>query len=258
MKSLHSGLASQTNCANRTLNQHRSRLKLTCPPSLLKTCYQRINRPMSKDMINLEESVGPTMRELIHPFLKPTLTENDELLSNITHFGRNRITQVLSRSTDKLAQLGVRPQPVQTKILVPMLNACALEDDEDMLEIWENLLASSACENSVPPVFVRILSTLSSEEARLLSALKRLQITLPNKSRPCVKVMEFRLSSMATAEAFHRCILSLFQLGLVEVIFDTKLGAYPHKPPIQDINFICTTPFADEFLKACTQPSEKS
>jgi hypothetical protein len=197
------------------------------------------------------------LRKLILPFLKPVVSEFGGLFGDLAHLGRERIMKVLTSSKAKLAESGLEPQQVQTKTLVPLLQACALEDDENMIELWANLLASAASADSIPPVFVQTLSALSPDEARLLDALKKQQMELPRKSKPCIKVEEFRLSAPSPPQVFQRSIISLFRLGLVEMVFDAQLmGGYPHWPPIKDINFIGTTPFADEFLAACTRPPE--
>jgi hypothetical protein len=199
------------------------------------------------------------LRKLILPFLKPAATEVGGLFGDLARLARERIIKVLTSANSKLAQAGLKPQPIQTKTFVPMLQACALEDDEDMIERWANLLASAAIDKSVSQAFVQTLSLISPEEARLLDALTKAQKPVPPKlTKPSVNVKDFRLSTSLPPLVFTKTIVTLFHLGLVQMVFpDQLVGGFPHHPPINDGSLIGTTIFCDEFLAACTRPPVK-
>jgi hypothetical protein len=205
------------------------------------------------------EAMTREIRKLIHPLLKPFVVQAGGLLGDMAQLGRERIMKVVTRSKEKLAESGLEPQPVQTKTLLPLLQACALEDDEAMIEMWANLLAFAASAKSVPPAFVQTLAVLSPDEARLLNALVQVQRPdPPRRSRPAVNVKAFRLSTSLPQPAFNKIVVTLFHLGLVHMGFpDGIILGFPQFPPIEDGSLICTTPFCDEFLAACTQPSVK-
>jgi len=212
---------------------------------------------MSKDLMGHGEAAKSAevmtreLRKLILPFLKPVVSELGVLFGDLAH---ERIMEVLTRSTQKLAQSGLKPQPVQTKILVSMLQACVLEDDEEMVELWANLLTSAASAVSIPPVFVQTLSTLSPVEARLLDALRKQQAKLPKTGWMGMIVKDLRLSSQLVPQVFRRSILSLNRSELVRMFFDANFSFAPpvFLTEVRDDYFIGTAPFGDEFLAACT------
>jgi hypothetical protein len=64
-------------------------------------------------------------------------------------------------------------KPVPRKILVPALEKASLEDSEDqnMIDLWANLLASAAQAVTVQPRFVGILEELAGTQAKCLERL---------------------------------------------------------------------------------------
>lgn len=199
------------------------------------------------------ELITRELRQLIHPFLKPTVEEVGGLFGDLAHLGRERILKVLKKSQERLANSGIEPKPVELKTLVPMLQSCALEDDEDMAKRWANLLASAASADSIPPLFVEILSRLSPVEARLLDLVAHNQSSSAKQSRPYVNISAAREMSSLSPQRFKTAILALFQLGLVQWIHPggSPIGGPVHWPPVQDDNYASTTILADEFLAAC-------
>jgi Abortive infection alpha len=75
----------------------------------------------------------------------------------------------------ELETSGLRPIPL--KILVPLLEKGSQEeaDDDFMIDMWANLLASAASSTEVQPRFVGIIGELNGHQARLLQfiALKK-------------------------------------------------------------------------------------
>jgi hypothetical protein len=216
---------------------------------------------MPKDILGIGQSMEAAelmtreLRQLMLLFLQPTVSEAGGLLGDVAHLGRVRILKVLTRSKEKLAQSGLEPQPVQRKTLLPLLHACALEDDDDMLEFWSNLLASAASGDSISPLFVQTLSALSPEDARLLDSLRKLQRKFPTSDEIGMKIDEFRLLAKLSPDEYRRRVLILFQLGLVGSAFERPgIGTGAHYPPIYKNGCVSTTPFGDEFLAACTRP----
>jgi hypothetical protein len=73
----------------------------------------------------------------------------------------------------KLETSGLRPIPL--KILVPLLEKGSQEeaDDDFMIDMWANLLASAASSTEVQPRFVGIIGELNGHQARLLQFIAR-------------------------------------------------------------------------------------
>ncbi len=66
-------------------------------------------------------------------------------------------------------------KPVPTKLLIPLLEASSLEDpdDEEMHDLWANLLASASSKANVQPRFAGILKELQGRQAKLLEKIAR-------------------------------------------------------------------------------------
>jgi hypothetical protein len=83
-----------------------------------------------------------------------------------------RAQQLGARATAMLTAVGREPQPVEPKLLVPLVQAAGLETDETLAERWAALLANAADPArslSIVPAYTEILRQLSPNEAQLLS-----------------------------------------------------------------------------------------
>jgi hypothetical protein len=80
------------------------------------------------------------------------------------------VQKLLKKANEQLASQQQTPQPVPTKIVVPLLENASQEelDDEFMVDRWAALLVSSTKEGSIPPYFVGLLRDLNSRQGRLL------------------------------------------------------------------------------------------
>jgi hypothetical protein len=82
----------------------------------------------------------------------------------------NNLVAVVARAKQKLKDKGVEPSEVPLKIIHPLLEASALEEEPDLQELWANLLAGAAS-RTMPflPAYIDILRHLSTEEVRFLT-----------------------------------------------------------------------------------------
>jgi hypothetical protein len=67
--------------------------------------------------------------------------------------------------------VGREPQPVEPKILLPLVQAASLEADETLVEKWAALLANAADPTQkakVQPSFVEAVRQLTPADAQLL------------------------------------------------------------------------------------------
>jgi hypothetical protein len=63
------------------------------------------------------------------------------------HYGKlalERAQQIGNKAIGYLAAVGREPQPVEPKLLLPLVQAAALETDETLAEKWAALLANAA------------------------------------------------------------------------------------------------------------------
>jgi Abortive infection alpha len=218
---------------------------------------------MVTDVTGIAKAVKPitsTVGKLLYLFLRPAATEGGRWLGDLVRIAReSTVEKVMAKAKAKLEAANIEIRRVPPKVFIPLAEACSLEDEEDMIDRWANLLAAAASPNSIPPLFVKTLSDLSPDDARLLEALKKSQKLLPKSKIPGIKVPEFRASIQKSPEAFTRSVLCLFQLGLIENLRDGgSIGGPRSRPPIKDYDFMSTSAFGDAFLEACTPPSKFS
>lgn len=78
--------------------------------------------------------------------------------------------RLFKRACEIAAEHGIEPQEVPKRTLLPILQSGSLEEEPDMAERWAHLLANAAGNpDSVPPMFPRILTELSPQEAAILA-----------------------------------------------------------------------------------------
>lgn len=106
---------------------------------------------------------------------KPSLNQVGEILGDQLRYLRlKRALTILKNAQSKLADSGLEGVGINLKLLVPMLEAASLEDDEDIQEMWTNLLANAASEDSdlqVEPAYVDILRQLSDIDVWMMAFL---------------------------------------------------------------------------------------
>lgn len=82
------------------------------------------------------------------------------------------LIEIAKRAKHRLATEGRIEKPVPNKFLIPFLEKASCENEEDLLQIWSNLLASeSKASSSSNIMIVDALAKMTSEEAKLLSDL---------------------------------------------------------------------------------------
>ena len=186
------------------------------------------------------------------------------------HYGKlalERAQQLGAKATALLAQVGREPQPVEPKLLLPLVQAASLETDEALAEKWAALLANAADPAqrvAVQPGFAEVLRQLASLDARVLSVLADIklepQIHLPNLIPVFVIQDAFK---PATKQDLDLSISNLTRLGLTltagqqPIIESTALVTAP--PGLSTvgpgIDHVRLTPFGRAFLQACTAPT---
>src|ERR1041384_1666950 len=85
------------------------------------------------------------VRELIHKFLSPATEEAGQMFADRTRVARlTNIAKLLTRSKERLDRAGVHINPVALKTFLPILEGCSLEEDDNMVDKWSNLLSAAA------------------------------------------------------------------------------------------------------------------
>jgi hypothetical protein len=124
------------------------------------------------------EQATDVLRKESETFLNAVLGEPAKALGGLIADRINarrhaNLVTITVEAKRKLDAAGVSPREVPLKIIHPMIEAASLEEDPDMQTRWANLLANAAdpYAEALPPSFPRILSEMSSREARFLDRL---------------------------------------------------------------------------------------
>ena len=114
---------------------------------------------------------------------------------------------------------------MRSKVLLPILENCSIEDEEDMHDRWHNLLANAAAgsvEDGVLPAFAEILKQLTSVEAYLI---ERAATAREYHLGPALKA-HFREAFPGVEDSRYRIAIdTLLQQRLLEEQVEYKSGA---------------------------------
>jgi len=131
----------------------------------------------------------------------------------------------------------------KASVIIPAIESASNETDENLREIWSNLLANEMLDGQVHPEFPKVLSRLSSHDAATLSQIAEYSY------KPHVKL---------AAKAFATSI-SVAGLGIVGMFEDPSDFSKEH---LQRLGLITKesgkwflTLFGEEFVKSVTDPS---
>lgn len=111
----------------------------------------------------------------IAPLIKGTLEQGIGIFQDkLSYIRWERLNRFIEKSNDKMMQLGIDEiqTPVPLKFMIPLLQGATLEEDDDLQDIWVNLLVNSICNEGIElkRVYIDILERLSPLEAKILNA----------------------------------------------------------------------------------------
>lgn len=214
--------------------------------------------------VNIKSSTVEKGLELATDFLKNLVgkpaQEIGELMSDRVKLWRLK-NQI--RNLERVKQIchkeGIPVQKVNMKVLVPYLEGVSLEEDEDLQELWANLLANyiDKEKNLITHVYPSILAQLSTQEIKLLEHFVT-SFNLPVKNK---KTHETWKKSVKEIE-----LRNLIRLGLIEPKLnlwvpissklDTEQERYPRVFQNAPDSYALTN-FGEDFYYACTRKSRQ-
>lgn len=170
--------------------------------------------------------------------------------------------KILAKAQKYAAEADFDPKVVKMNVLVPLLEAGSLEEDEAMADRWAALLANAAGNKSdspgVPPSFPEVLRQLAPKDAAILDAIFDVATRFPRSEwvqRGAV-VQQVRDTFSLDDYSFAITKQNLVRLGLCAAPasgFDFTDGDYLY--PVVNAEVICLTEFGHAFVSACRAPS---
>lgn len=160
--------------------------------------------------------------------------------------------QVGSRAAALLATVGREPQPVEPKLLIPLVQAAALETDETLTANWAALLANAADPEqhvTVQPGFAEVLRQLMPIDVLLLDSLY-------NSPEGSGLLTGQRMLKQFNGPGMDYASVTLSVDNLIRLHLcggSTQKAALFSNPDRPDT--IAATPFGRQFMQACSAPA---
>src|ERR1700682_4242978 len=89
------------------------------------------------------------------------------LKDSVRVYRAQRAYRLAEKLTDFCERKGIQPQRIPLRILLPVLDAASVEDDETLHSMWANILSAAAIPGSKPKpysAFIEVLKQMSREE----------------------------------------------------------------------------------------------
>lgn len=198
-----------------------------------------------------------SLRKLIAPFSDPVLKELGAYIAGRIQFiNFKRSIYVLEQAKTLLADLKITPNPVELKILIPIIETAGLEDDEDLIIKWAGLLASASAGGEILPSYTRILAELSVDEVKILDFLfhNSERLYQINEEVYGIGLMTLNEFSNLSLKEYSIRILNLDRLGLIQPLMTggLRLGLRYNMNSNSDI--VGLTQLGYSFVQACNGP----
>jgi hypothetical protein len=171
-----------------------------------------------------------------------------------------RAQQLGQQAHNLLTAVGREPQPVEPKLLVPLVQAAALETDESLADKWAALLANAADPArrvAVQPGFAGVLRELTPVEAQILERIYANVTagTFHAGAEPDSVIVDAYEKELNLSSAdFEVCMDNLIRLrlcGLRTKPFNINQLSVALTPA----TWVVPTRFGQAFLLACTPPA---
>jgi hypothetical protein len=178
------------------------------------------------------------------------------------HLGKaawERAQAVGKNAAQLLAKVGREPQPVEPKVLVPLVQAAALETDPGLSEQWAALLANAADPEQrakVLPGFVDILRQLTPTEARVVNYIYAGQ---PPFSTSLIRPTSITTGEIMAAVEIPPATVAMSVDNLLRLrLCEKRTGGLDSAGDATSLSMtydVLPTIFGLEFFKACTPPT---
>jgi hypothetical protein len=204
----------------------------------------------------LAKPAGELLKDLVGRLLGPVADLGGENLRRYFERRAERAADTITEASRMLAEIGVEPQVVPGRILMPLLEYASMEEDGELHRMWVALLASSATLNSdVIPGFVEILRQLTPVHARLL---KRLQSVHPWGPDAGIKRADIERELELNSTQYALIVSDLWRMQLVrgtsdkipEGLESANLVSEPYERMLLGT-------LASQLLRACTPLSQR-
>ncbi|HEX8275834.1 MAG TPA: Abi-alpha family protein [Longimicrobiaceae bacterium] len=168
-------------------------------------------------------ALSPAAQEFAKKLFGPLADELGKAIANpVGEWRARRAARVLTRGMEILDELEIEPAAPSPKLLIPLLEAASLEDNEGLVEHWATLLANAAAGSHGHPVhprFPAILRELTPSDASVLHQFST--GFLPTEGE-MEQLSLFHTMAGVTTDEMVFSATTLISLGLVELESDFR------------------------------------
>lgn len=216
--------------------------------------------------------LSPTLGKLFERMLGPVADEVGKSLLNKLFLERRQ--RLAERAAGALAEANIEPVEVAPRLLLPIFDHAALEDNAELSEKWAALLANAAngaAPGRIRPIYIQTLSNLAPLDAMILDTI--FDVTLrrdPHNTGRVVPIHEGELvrDPNISTEEIEESINTLIACGLIEralpadpdknaFTLDRKvyIAAMGRPKPRERSHEIYITALGERFVIACRMPT---
>lgn len=203
-----------------------------------------------KVSIPVVDSLAEAAKEFIQKVITPPLEEVGLLLSDKVKLWRfkNQVN-IVNKAEAYLKANNIKTKKVSLKIMAPLLEGAAMEEEENLQDKWAALLANTVCENSQvnTTLYSHILSQLTQEDADFFEFIFNSCTTIQKSEMVTLTVKEYRVLNVDNLRQFrkndHAYIIvdNLLRLRLVKEV----------KAHSMDVELITLTDLGFQFMSVC-------
>lgn len=129
---------------------------------------------MDNEVLKKGMDMAHDMGSFIAPLIKGTLEQGIGIFEDRLKYTRwERQQRLIRRSHEVLAELGVTEieKPISLKFAVPLLQGSTVEDNDDIQDLWVNLMVNSVTNKKIElkRVYLDILERITPLEAKIIS-----------------------------------------------------------------------------------------
>jgi hypothetical protein len=179
------------------------------------------------------EKLAEPVADLIKRVAGPAADEIGlTIQDSVRVYRAGRALKLFEKFRENCQARGFNPRQVPLKLLLPIIDAASVEDDEDLHSLWANLLTNVA-DPGAPPrpyrAFVEVLKQLSPEEARLYNALF-------DQIESSIKVWNSLKDDTERAKQMHNHPYNMgYNYDLVRLYLDANHMPTPYIEPSQTL-----------------------
>lgn len=200
------------------------------------------------------------IREVVKVYLEPIAKVSGQNKADELRIrGLKRVMVVVEQADRQLKKTGIKKRILNEKIVIPILDHASRETEDDLIEKWSGLLASSAGGHVVHPSFPYMLSQLTVEEARILDKVYDWMLAEQqgqDYARHTKRILKEELH--LSHERFVIATENLFRLKLCHDgrLGDDALFWKSSEGTIDDLIPVVPTALGGEFVRLCRGPKK--